>query len=178
MTPRSPLLGLRTSNGCARELALLNDALPRCPWLDIAGRPGGASRLTPLEAAGESRNLRRLKREVERRWGTVPLIDMLKEAALRTGRLRTVTVVAGRTDLDHQMLAERMLLCVYAYGTNTGLRAVAAGDHCHPEDDLRYVRRRYLTAEAARRDGDRAGQRHLRRPPAGHLGRGLHRGRK
>jgi TnpA family transposase len=132
------------------ELAALNDALPKLPWLEIADRPGGAIRLTPLEAAAEPRNLRRLKREVERRWGTVPLIDMLKEAALRTGCLGAVTAVAGRADLDPQVLAERLLLCVYAYGTNTGLRAVAAGEHRHTEDDLRYVRRRFLAAEAAR----------------------------
>jgi Domain of unknown function (DUF4158)/Tn3 transposase DDE domain len=133
-----------------RELAALNDTLPRLAWLDIADRPGGAIRLSPLDAAPEPRNLRRLKREVERRWGTVPLIDMLKEAALRTGCLQAVTAVAGRADLDPQVLAERLLLCVYAYGTNTGLRAVAAGDHRHTEDDLRYVQRRFLSAEAAR----------------------------
>ena len=132
-----------------RELAALNDTLPRLGWLDVAARPGGAIRLSPLEAAPEPRNLRRLKREVERRWGTVPLIDMLKEAALRTGCLQAVTSVAGRADLDPATLAERLLLCVYAYGTNTGLRAVAAGDHHHSEDDLRYVRRRFLSAEAA-----------------------------
>ncbi len=134
------------------ELAALDDALPRCPWLNIADRPGGAGaiRLSPLEAAPEPRNLRRLKREVRHRWGTVPLIDMLKEAALRTGCLQAVTTVAGRADLDPDVLAERLLLCVYAYGTNTGLRAVAAGDHRHSEDDLRYVRRRFLSAEAAR----------------------------
>src|SRR6266536_3550480 len=133
-------------------LAALDDALPRCPWLNIGDRPGGAGaiRLSPLEAAPEPRNLRRLKREVRHRWGTVPLIDMLKEAALRTGCLQAVTTVAGRADLDPDVLAERLLLCVYAYGTNTGLRAVAAGDHRHSEDDLRYVRRRFLSAEAAR----------------------------
>ena len=43
------------------------------------------------------------------------------------------------------MLFERLLLLIYAYGTNTGIRAVAAGDHPHTEDDLRYTRRRYLT---------------------------------
>ena len=30
-----------------------------------------------------------------RRWGAVPLIDMLKEAVLRTGCLQAVTAVAG-----------------------------------------------------------------------------------
>ena len=48
------------------------------------------------------------------------------------------------------MLAERLVLAIYGYGTNTGLRAVAAGAHTHAEEDLRYVRRRYLTLEAAR----------------------------
>ena len=48
------------------------------------------------------------------------------------------------------VLAERLLLAIYAYGTNTGIKAVAAGGHGHSEDDIRYVRRRYLTAEAAR----------------------------
>jgi TnpA family transposase len=49
------------------------------------------------------------------------------------------------------VLAERLLLGIYAYGTNTGIRAVAGnGAHGHGEDDIRYVRRRYLTAEVAR----------------------------
>ena len=34
--------------------------------------------------------------------------------------------------------------------TGTGIRAAAAGDHPHTEDDLRYARRRYLTVEACR----------------------------
>ena len=63
------------------------------------------------------------------------------------------------------MLFERLLLVIYAYGTNTGIRAVAAGDHPHTEDDLRYMRRRYLTVEGCRADRPRDRQRHLRRPP-------------
>jgi hypothetical protein len=80
----------------------------------------------------------------------VPLIDMLKEAVLRTGCLRSVTSVAGHGSLSEHVLAERLLLAIYGYGTNTGIRAVAAGEHGHGEDEIRYARRRYLTAEAAR----------------------------
>ncbi len=39
---------------------------------------------------------------------------------------------------------------IYAYGTNTGIKAVPSGGHGPTEDELRYVRRRYLSAEAAR----------------------------
>jgi TnpA family transposase len=43
------------------------------------------------------------------------------------------------------------MLAIYAYGTNTGIRAVAAGGgHGHTEDEIRYVRRRYLTRDTAR----------------------------
>jgi hypothetical protein len=132
------------------ELDVLHDALPRLDWLQIAERREGNIKLTPLDAAPEPRNLRLLKKDIAARWGTVPLIDMLKEAVLRTGCLTAATSAAARGDLDPGVLAQRLLLAVYAYGTNTGIRAVAAGEHGHTEDDIRYVRRRYLSAETAR----------------------------
>ncbi len=134
------------------ELGALDAAVPKLAWLEIAERgKNGPIKLTDLDAAPEPRNLRRLKVEVRTRWGTVPLIDMLKEAVLRTGCLVGVTAAAGRGDLAPEVLAERLLLAIYAYGTNTGIRAIAGNAvHGHGEDDIRYVRRRYLTAEVAR----------------------------
>lgn len=134
------------------ELAALDAAVPKLAWLEIAERgKNGPIKLTDLDAAPEPRNLRRLKAEVRTRWGTVPLIDMLKEAVLRTGCLASVTAAAGRGDLAPDVLAERLLLAIYAYGTNTGIRAIAGNaQHGHSEDDIRYVRRRYLTPEVAR----------------------------
>lgn len=132
------------------ELALLNDKMPKLSWLDIPERKSGAIRLTAAEAQPEPRNLRRIETAVQRRWGIVPLVDMLKEAVLRTGCLDAVTSVSGGGSLSPEVLAERLLLVIYAYGTNTGIKAVASGGHGHTEDELRYVRRRYLSAEAAR----------------------------
>ena len=106
--------------------------------------------LSKYAAAPEPRNLRRIKAEVQRRWGTVALIDILKEAVLRTGCLNDVSAVAGSGTLPVEVLAERLMLAIYAYGTNTGIRAVAAGGgHGHTEDEIRYVRRRYLTRDTA-----------------------------
>lgn len=116
------------------ELTLLNDQMPKLSWLDIAERKSGAIRLTAAEAQPEPRNLRRIKAEVQRRWGVVPLVDMLKEAVLRTGCLDAVTSVSGGGSLSPAVLAERLLLVIYAYGTNTGIKAVASGGHGHTED--------------------------------------------
>lgn len=98
----------------------------------------------------EPRNLRRLKTAIRDRWGVVPLMDMLTETCLRTGCLSAFTPAGTQNHLDPHVLFERLLLLVYAYGTGAGIRAVAAGDHPHTEDDLRYARRRYLTVDACR----------------------------
>ncbi|MBZ4318777.1 Tn3 family transposase [Streptomyces sp. SCA2-4] len=76
--------------------------------------------------------------------------EQVREAVLRTGCLDAVTSVSGGGSLSPEVLAERLLLVIHAYGTNTGIKAVASGGHGHTEDELRYVRRRYLSAEAAR----------------------------
>jgi TnpA family transposase len=93
LDPAAFMAGLR--QGMESELAALDDALPRLDWVDIAERRSGAIKLTPLDAAPEPRNLRRIKNEVARRWTAVPLIDVLKEAVLRTGCLQAVTAVTG-----------------------------------------------------------------------------------
>ena len=118
------------------ELRALNDALPKLDWLQVAERRADAIRRTALDAQPEPRNLRRVKSEVLRRWGTVPLVDVLKETVPRTGCLDAVTSVTTGGSVRPDVLAERLLLAIYAYGTNTGLRAVASGAHGHSEDEI------------------------------------------
>ncbi len=132
------------------ELSALDTALPGLEWVDITERKAGAIRFAAPEASPEPRNLRRIKGEVRRRWDGVPLIDMLKEAILRTGCLRQVTSVVGGGSMPVEVLAEKLMPAIYGYGTNTGIRAVAGGTHGHTEEEIRYARRRYLTPEVAR----------------------------
>jgi len=135
------------------ELAALNSALPNLDWLEISDRKAGAIKLTAVDALPEPRNLRKLKQACAARWGTVALIEMLKEAALRTGALRALTGVGTRGSLSEDVLIERLLLIAYAYGTNSGLRTVASADHPHSEEDLRYTARRYYTAAGLKSAG-------------------------
>ena len=131
------------------ELTALSESAASLPWLQVADRGGrGAIKLTPLEAQPEPKNLGRIKELVAERWGTVALIDMLKEAILRTGCLDALTAGTRRGDMPRQDLAERLILALFAYGTNTGIRAIAGGRHS--ERDIRYVRGRYLTPDVAR----------------------------
>ncbi|MCW2902836.1 MAG: transposase [Streptosporangiaceae bacterium] len=75
----------------AGELAALDDMLPRLPFLDIAERPGGAIKLTPLDALPEPGSLRRLKPAITRRTHVLPYgevhLDLGKRLALGTTAL-------------------------------------------------------------------------------------------
>ena len=131
-------------------LSTLNDDIDGCDWVAIADRgKQGPIKLSPLDAVTEPSSLRSLKADVRRRWGTIPMIDMLKEAVLRSGCLDNVTSTATRDGISPDTLVERLLLVIYAYGTNTGIAAIAGGEHGHSDNDLRYVRRRYLTNDVA-----------------------------
>ena len=139
-----------------RELRALDEAVPGLPWLEIAPRGRhGAIRLTPLDAAPEPANLGRLKKAIAHRWGMLRLIDVLKEAVLRSGCQEVIERAGGRGGrLGPGELLERLLLVVYAYGTGAGIRAVAAADRGADdrgpdEHDLYYARRWYLTTELA-----------------------------
>ncbi|WP_282784811.1 Tn3 family transposase [Nocardia sp. CC201C] len=138
----------RHPQGAGQRLPVAPPA--KCSWLEIAERKQGAIKLAPLTPATEPRNLRKLKSQVQTRWGVVPLIDMVKEAVLRTGCLRGITSVADRGSMPEDVLAQRLLPAIYAYGTNTGIMSVSGGTG-HTADEIRYARRRYLNAEAARR---------------------------
>ncbi len=59
---------------------------------------------------------------------------MLDETALRTGCLNAFGTAGTRSDIDPAVLFQRLLLLIYAYGTNAGIAAVAAGEHGHADD--------------------------------------------
>jgi TnpA family transposase len=137
-------------NEMAAELQALNDALPGLSWLKIEERRSGAIHPTPLDAAPEPRNLRRVKGAVLQEWGSVALIDFLKETVLRTGCLDGIRSVAGGGSIPLDVLSERLMLAIYAHGTNTGIRSVAAAGSNHAENDIRYAATHYLSLDAAR----------------------------
>ena len=66
---------------------------------------------------------------------------MLKEAVLRSDCEATIVSLFGHADADGgqllvRLLLVRLLLVLYAYSTNAGIRAVAASEHGHREEEL------------------------------------------
>jgi hypothetical protein len=105
-----------------------------------------------LEALPEPVLLDALKSEVARRWGTLDLLNVLKESEFLTDFTREFQSVASREVIDRETLRRRLLLCLFALGTNIGVRGiVATGEHGENEAALRHVRRHYINRDNLRR---------------------------
>jgi TnpA family transposase len=132
------------------ELRLFHDGLPKNPAVKILDRKNGWISLSPLARLAEPQILRHLKGEVLSRWANTSLLDVFKEADFRihfTDVFRSATAFAG---IHRRVLQARLLLTLYALGTNTGLKRVSNGQPDTEYKDLLYVRRRYVTKEQLR----------------------------
>ncbi|WP_393100442.1 transposase [Streptomyces sp. LN325] len=93
----------------------------------------------------EPENLVTLKAEIQRRWGTIDLIDILKEAEFATGFTSEFASVASREAVPRDVLRRRLLLVLFALGTNMGIkRVVATGKHGESEAVLRRIRHLFV----------------------------------
>ncbi|MFV5995806.1 Tn3 family transposase [Streptomyces sp. NPDC056231] len=67
---------------------------------------------------------------------------------MRAASARAETVVSPAC---HVALQRRLLLALFALGTNMGIRAIVAnGEHGETEAALRHVRRRFITVDNLR----------------------------
>ena len=91
-----------------------------------------------------------LKGEIGWSWPMTGLLDVLKETALDTQFLDCLESSASREALAHDVRNRRLLLALYALGTNAGLKRIAAGVADVSIDELAHVHRRYIDAVALR----------------------------
>jgi len=126
-------------------LSVFNNGLPKNTNVKILAKKGGYISLSPLEAQPPPPNLEAIKKQVFERWKTIGLLDILKETNFRTGFTSVFASTASREYLDPDQLTKRLLLCVFAYGTNTGLKRISASNPEITYEELRHIRRRYLT---------------------------------
>ncbi len=111
------------------------------PWISVP-KP---------EKLVEPTNLERLKKEVEQQFGTIDLLDFLKEADYLTDLTGPFTSVASREVTPRDVIRRRLLLVLFGLGTNIGIKQIAAGEHGETEAALRRVRWLYVNRDNLRR---------------------------
>lgn len=110
-------------------LCMVNQGMPKNPWIKILPRDKNRICITPLDAQPDPENLKGLKTEICERWSSTSLLDILKEADLRVGFTDLFQSSRQRETLDLDTLQRRLLLSLYALGTNAGLKRIVAAGH-------------------------------------------------
>jgi len=120
-----------------------------CGGVRIVTRHGEPWITVPrMDALPEPVRLEQIKIEVQRRWGTLDLLDVLKDSDFLCEFTQEFASTAQREIIEPETLRRRLLLAVFALGTNMGIKAVvSSGEHGEAETALRYVRRHYITRD-------------------------------
>jgi TnpA family transposase len=111
----------------------------------------GWIRVTPLEKQIEPPHVMRIKQEIKNRWSDINLLDLLKETDFHTEFTKHFKTTADREILDRETIQRRLLLSLFGLGTNTGLKAVSAGNHLDSYRELRYIRQRFIHKDHLRK---------------------------
>ena len=132
------------------DRSLVDDS---CGGVRIVTRRGDPWITVPrMDALPEPVGLDQIKTEVQRRWGTLDLLDVLKDSDLLCEFTQEFVSTASREVIDRDVLRRRLLLALFALGTNMGIKGVVStGEHGETETALRYVRRHYITRDNLRR---------------------------
>lgn len=132
------------------NLKALNNDISINERVEIINKDGGHIKITPYAPQAEPANIKKLHQAIKNEYGTINLIDMLKESDIQIEFTNLMQTVASRENIPREILQFRLLLCLYAIGTNTGLKCVSSANESVNYDDLRYVKRRFVTVENVR----------------------------
>ncbi len=132
------------------ELTRLNDGMESNEHVRILTKDGGWISLSPLPVQPEPANLTALKARMLERWPLTSLLDVFKEADLRTRFTDVFRSATAWENLDREVIQERLLLTLYGLGSNAGIKRMSAGQARTNYKDLLYIRRRYVTKDQLR----------------------------
>jgi TnpA family transposase len=132
------------------NLKALNDTILSNKNVKIINKKSVRIKITPYAPQAESANIKKLHEEIKKEYGTINLIDILKEVELQIKFTEKLHTKASRKNLKKEVLRYRLLLCLYAIGTNVGLKCVSSANDDVQYSELRYVKRRFLTVENVR----------------------------
>jgi hypothetical protein len=91
-------------------LKSLNDNIPYNDKVEIISKDdGGHIKISPYEPQAEPVNIKKLHRAIKKEYGTINLIDILKESELQIEFTNLVQTVASREGIPRDLLQFRIL---------------------------------------------------------------------
>jgi TnpA family transposase len=134
-----------------KELMNLNKRIVKNKKVKILEKyKKGWIQLTPLDEQSEPENLKKIQKEIYKRWKHTSLLDVLKETDLRLDFVSKFSTVGTKEVLAKDILQRRLLTCLFALGTNTGITRASSLIPGEQHYELNHVKKTYLTKEQLR----------------------------
>lgn len=127
-------------------LTNLNTTIVNNSKVKISDKNGGKIILTPLKAQSEGTLNSVIKKYLQDKWQTINLIDTLKEVQLNIDFTNDFVSYGDKIYLTPQELSERILLAIYGFGTNVGLKHICSGSPHVTYNQLRHIKNYFLSA--------------------------------
>lgn len=107
--------------------------------------------VTPYGAQTEPVNLQGMKQDIKMSWPNLTVLDMVKETDFRLGLAQELIEMSdNKVVLDLSVLQPKVLVCLFAMGTNIEFSKICAGMPNISEADLKYIKNRFVTVEGLR----------------------------
>jgi TnpA family transposase len=136
---------LKTST--ANNLDELNANIPNNKLVQIKkSKVGNNIKVTPSDPQSEPDNIVKLQQEINNKYSSIHLIDILKECDLRINFTKTLETIGKGSNLNSSDLQKRLLLCIFGIGSNTGLKRISIANDDVNYSDLRYIKKRHINA--------------------------------
>lgn len=110
------------------------------PWIKV----------TPLIPQKEPINIIKLKQEILYKWLGISLLDVIKEVELREEFTSAFASIGSKEVMSKSDLQYKLILCLFALATNTGLKRISANIPNVSYDDLKYIQKRFINTSSLR----------------------------
>ena len=133
-----------------KQLFNFNDYLKNSQKVKVLTKPEGHIYVAKSKAQKSPEMLDDIKNHILALWPSTNLLDILKEADLYVNFTNQFLTSGASEKIDKDELQRRILLTIFSYGTNTGLKRVSSGNTGVSYDDLKYTKERYLDKDNLR----------------------------
>lgn len=128
----------------SQALTSLNYSIPGNDKVKILNKKNGHIKISPSLPQKSPENIIELQQEIIKRWGNINLLDAFKEANIRIGFIDHMETVGRFSRFEIDKLITRLLLGLYAIGSNTGIKRISIANPDAEGSELQYVKRRYI----------------------------------
>lgn len=139
-----------------RHLKTFDNNYPKNDLVSIVKKKGKPwILLTPLKKLEEPKVMQQIKEAILGKWGIIDLLDVLKEVDLRENFTNYFGTAGNREILDRDIIRKRLLLCLFALGTNTGLKRTAGASRGAVSfEELRHIKKFFVNKDDLRESID------------------------